>query len=173
MLLRWFGLVAGVPVESCTSMTGLSPRSSWGLTDFRRRWEPVCHPNRSFTISHPIPRSNAMTKQKALTFRPTSNTLPSADHANVNASPPTSSRLTQFLDRTSQNRTVPSAEQLDSSASRTGLNTTCSMPALCPRSSVEYRACARSGFQIRIVRSAAPVAMSWPVGFHARVRILK
>lgn len=99
-------------------------------------------------------------------------TFPSADHDNVNASPPTSNRLTQVLDRTSQNRTVPSLEQLASSASRTGLKITFSIPAECPRNSVEYLAFARSGFHIRNVRFAEPVAMSCPVGFQASVRIL-
>jgi len=68
---------------------------------------------------------------------------------------------------------VPSLEQLASSESLTGLKRTFSMPAEWPRSSVEYLTCARSGFQIRSVRSAEPVAMSWPVGFHASVRILR
>ena len=107
-----------------------------------------------------------------LTFLPTTIELPSTDQESVNASPPTSSRLTHVLERTSQKRTVPSAEQLASSASRTGLKTALSMAAVCPRSSVENRAAGRSGFQIRRVRSAEPVAISWPVGFQASVRIL-
>lgn len=46
------------------------------------------------------------------------------------------------------------------------------MPAECPRSSVEYRTAGRSGFQMRSVRSTEPVAINWPAGFHASVRIL-
>ena len=107
-----------------------------------------------------------------LTFLPTINTFTSADQDNVKASPPTSKRLTQVLDRTSQKRTVPSVEQLANSDSRTGLKSTFSTPAEWPRRSVEYLTAGRSGFQIRRVRSADPVAMSCPVGFHARVRIL-
>lgn len=91
----------------------------------------------------------------------------------VNASPPTSSWLTQDFDRTSQMRTVPSVEQLANSESRTGLKRTFSIPAAWPRRSVEYLACARSGFQMRRVRFAEPVAISCPVGFHAIVRILQ
>jgi hypothetical protein len=98
--------------------------------------------------------------------------LPSADQDKVKASPPTSSRLTHVLERTSQKRTVPSVEQLANSASRTGLKRTFSIAAEWPRSSVEYRAFGRSGFQMRKVRSAEPVAISWPVGFHASVRML-
>lgn len=108
-----------------------------------------------------------------ITFLPTTMVLPSADHERVNASPPTSSLLTHVLDRTSQKRTVPSAEQLASSASRTGLNRTSSTAAECPRSSVEYRTAGRSGFQMRRVRSAEPVAISCPAGFHAKVRRLQ
>lgn len=106
------------------------------------------------------------------TFLPAMRILPSADQDIVNASPPTSRRLTQVFDRTSQNLTVPSVEQLASSESLTGLNNTFSMPAEWPRSSVEYLTAGRSGFQMRRVRSAEPVAMSCPVGFHAIVRIL-
>lgn len=108
----------------------------------------------------------------SLTFLPTINTRPSADQDSVNASPPTSRRLTQVLERTSQKRTVPSVEQLASSDSRTGLNVTFSTPAEWPRRSVEYLTAGRSGFQMRRVRSADPVAINWPVGFHARVRML-
>lgn len=46
------------------------------------------------------------------------------------------------------------------------------MPAVCPRSSVEYRTAGRSGFQMRSVRSIEPVAINWPAGFHASVRRL-
>jgi len=107
-----------------------------------------------------------------LTFLPTTIVLPSADHERVKASPPTSKRLTHVLERTSQKRTVPSVEQLASSASRTGLKRTFSTGAECPRSSVEYLIAGRSGFHIRSVRSAEPVAISWPVGFQANVRRL-
>lgn len=74
-----------------------------------------------------------------ITFLPTIIVLPSADQESVNASPPTSRRLTHVLERTSQKRTVPSAEQLASSASRTGLKRAFSIPAVWPRNSVEYR----------------------------------
>lgn len=109
---------------------------------------------------------------KVSSFLPAMRILPSADQDIVNASPPTSRRLTQVFDRTSQNLTVPSVEQLASSESLTGLNNTFSMPAEWPRSSVEYLTAGRSGFQMRRVRSAEPVAMSCPVGFHAIVRIV-
>src|SRR5215471_4915417 len=99
-------------------------------------------------------------------------TLPSADHVIVNASPPTSTRLMQSFDRTSQKRTLPSLEQLASSDSLTGLKRTFSIPDECPRNSVEYLKWGRSGFQIRSVRSAEPVAINEPAGFHARVRML-
>lgn len=47
------------------------------------------------------------------------------------------------------------------------------MPAVWPRNSVLFFTCGFSGFQMRKVRSAEPVAMRWPVGFHAMVRILE
>lgn len=51
MLLRWFGLVADALAEPCTSMMGLFPRSSWGLTGSRRRLGPAYHP--SLSVSPP------------------------------------------------------------------------------------------------------------------------
>jgi hypothetical protein len=67
---------------------------------------------------------------------------------------------------------VPSLEQLANSDSFTGLKITFSIPDEWPRSSVEYLTWGRSGFQIRSVRSAEPVAIKRPVGFQARVRML-
>jgi hypothetical protein len=46
------------------------------------------------------------------------------------------------------------------------------MAAVWPRSSVLFFTCGFSGFQMRNVRSAEPVAIRCPVGFHAMVRIL-
>lgn len=112
------------------------------------------------------------------TFFPTSTTFPSAlqlivKHPPSTPCPPTSTLLTQFLLLTSQNRTVPSLLQLATSDSRTGLNATFSIPPVWPRSSVLYFTFERSGFQIRSVRSAEPVAISVPVGFQDRVRRLE
>jgi hypothetical protein len=122
---------------------------------------PRYHPRGLSMVSSYLTESTLRRpRQGRHTILPARTTLPSADHASVKASPPTSTRLTQFFERTSQKRTVPSAEQLASSDSFTGLNATCSIPEVCPRSSVEYLTSGRSGFHIRRVRSADPVAMS-------------
>lgn len=65
---------------------------------------------------------------------------------------------TRLLLRTSHIFTVPSKLQLASSASRTGLNATCSMPLVCPRSSVLCFTFSRSGFHTRSFLSEEPVA---------------
>jgi hypothetical protein len=65
-----------------------------------------------------------------VTFVPASSVLPSALQVSVNGSPPTSSFVTHVLLRVSQNRTVPSEEQLANSNSRTGLKSTFS--TACP-----------------------------------------
>jgi len=107
----------------------------------------------------------------ASSFRP--NTLPSPAHASVKPSPPMLRVEVQVLLRTSQKRTVPSEEQDASSASLVGFQATRSMPPVWARSSVLFLTCAFSGFQMRRVRSAEPVAIRRPVGFQARVRRLR
>ena len=111
-------------------------------------------------------------KWKVHTFRPTMTTLPSAAQAMVNPSPPSCTVATHVLLRTSQKRQVPSLLTEASSASLVGFQATRSMPPVWPRSSVLFFTWGFSGFQIRRVRSAEPVAMRWPVGFQAMVRIL-
>lgn len=96
-------------------------------------------------------------------------TVPSTLQAKVNASPPTSSFVEHVLFFVSQNRTVPSPEQLANSNSLTGLNSTFSTPCVCPLSSIWLFGCVRSGFQTRMVLSVAPVAICDPVAFHAIV----
>ena len=107
------------------------------------------------------------------TFLPTMTTLPSAAQLIVNPSPPSCTVSTQLLLLTSQNLHVPSLETDASSASLTGFHATRSMPPVWPRSSVLFLTCVFSGFQMRSVRSAEPVAMRWPVGFHAMERMLE
>ncbi len=106
------------------------------------------------------------------TLRPTMATLPSPDQVTVKPSPPSWTVAIQVLLRTSQNRQVPSLETDASSASLVGFHATRSMAAVWPRSSVLFLTCGFSGFQMRSVRSAEPVAIRCPVGFHAMVRIL-
>ncbi len=106
------------------------------------------------------------------TFRPTMTTLPSAAHAMVNPSPPSCTVAVQALLRTSQNLHVPSLLTEASSASLVGFQATRSTPPVWPRSSVLFFTCGFSGFHIRSVRSADPVAMRCPVGFQAMVRML-
>ena len=106
------------------------------------------------------------------TFLPTITTLPSPAHATVKPSPPKLTTATHCLFRTSQNRQVPSPETLANSASFVGLNATRSIAAVWPFSSVEFFTCGFSGFQMRRVRSALPVAISVPEGFQAMVRIV-
>ena len=106
------------------------------------------------------------------TFRPTITTLPSAAHAIVNPSPPSCTVAVHVLLLTSQNLHVPSLLTDANSASFVGFHATRSIPPVCPLNSVLFFTCGFSGFHIRNVRSAEPVAMRWPVGFQAMVRIL-
>ena len=106
------------------------------------------------------------------TFVPASSTLPSVLQARVNGSPPTSSFAIAFFVLVSQNRTVPSPEQLASSNSLTGLKKTFSTVWPCPFSSVWLRGLVRSGFHIRMVLSLAPVAINPPETFQEIVRWL-
>lgn len=106
-------------------------------------------------------------------FRPTMTTLPSAAHAIVNPSPPSCTVAVHVLLLTSQNRHVPSLLTDASSASFVGFQATRSIPPVCPLSSVLFFTCGFSGFHIRSVRSAEPVAMRWPVGFQAIVRMVR
>ena len=99
-------------------------------------------------------------------------TLPSAAHAIVNPSPPSCTVAVHALLLTSQNLHVPSLLTDASSASLVGFQATLSIPPVCPLSSVLFFTCGFSGFHIRSVRSADPVAMRWPVGFQAMVRML-
>lgn len=108
-----------------------------------------------------------------LTLRPTIATLPSPAQVTVKPSPPNWTVAIQVLLRTSQNRHVPSLETEANSASFVGFHSTRSMAAAWPRSSVLFFTCGFSGFQMRKVRSEDPVAIKWPVGFHAIVRILR
>lgn len=73
---------------------------------------------------------------------------------------------------TSQILHVPSVLTDASSASLTGFQATRSMAPPCPRSSVVFLTVGLSGFQILRVRSVLPVAIRWPVGEKAIVRIL-
>ena len=106
------------------------------------------------------------------TFVPARSVLPSVLQLIVKGSPPTSSFATHVLLLVSQNRTVPSEEQLASSNSRTGLKRTFSTACPCPRSSVWLRGLVRSGFHMRTVLSLAPVAIRLPDAFHEIVRWL-
>jgi hypothetical protein len=106
------------------------------------------------------------------TFVPASNTLPSTLQLKVKGSPPTSSLLTHSFERVSQNRTVPSEEQLANSNSLTGLKRTFSTPCPWPLNSIWLRAEVLSGFQMRMLLSLAPVAISPPDAFHEIVRWL-
>ena len=107
-----------------------------------------------------------------LTFVPAMSTLPSAAHATVKPSPPNWTVAVHVLLRTSQNLHVPSLETEASSASFVGLKATLSICPVCPLSSVLFFTCGFSGFHMRRVRSAEPVAIKWPVGFHAIVLML-
>lgn len=107
-----------------------------------------------------------------MTFRPTMTTLPSAAHAIVSPSPPSCTTAVQALFRTSQNLQVPSLETEANSASLVGFQATRSMPPPWPLRSVLFLTCGFSGFQMRKVRSAEPVAIKLPLGLQAMVRIL-
>ena len=74
--------------------------------------------------------------------------------------------------RTSQILHVPSPLTDANSASLVGFQHTRSIGPVWPRSSVLFFTVGLSGFQIRSVRSVLPVAIRWPVGDHAIVRIL-
>lgn len=106
------------------------------------------------------------------TFRPTMMTLPSAAQQSVQPSPPSETVAVQFLLRTSQNLQVPSLETDVSSASLIGFHPTATIPPVCPRNSVLLVTFGLSGFHTRSVRSAEPVAIRVPVGFHAIERML-
>lgn len=90
----------------------------------------------------------------------------------MNGSPLTSSFVIAVFVLVSQNRTVPSPEQLASSNSLTGLNDTFSTVCPWPFSSVWLLGLVRSGFQMRIVLSLAPVAINPPEAFQEIVRWL-
>lgn len=109
------------------------------------------------------------------TFRPATISLPSGVHASVKGCSPTFTSPTLAFDRMSQNRTMPSVLQLASSFSLIGWNATRSsdVAAVAPgvRSSVEFLTFVFSGFHIRNVRSAAPVAMNVPDAFQLIVRM--
>lgn len=111
----------------------------------------------------------------AQTFRPATISLPSGVHASVKGCSPTLTSPTLAFERMSQNRTMPSVLQLASSFSLIGWNATRSsdVTAVAPgaRSSVEFLTFVFSGFQIRSVRSAAPVAMNVPDAFQLIVRM--
>lgn len=107
------------------------------------------------------------------TLRPTIMTLPSAAHAIVKPSPPSCTVAVQVLLLTSQNLHVPSLLTDANSASFVGFQATRSIPPVCPLNSVLFFTCGFSGFHIRSVRSAEPVAIRWPVGFQAMVRMLE
>lgn len=98
--------------------------------------------------------------------------MPSTLHESVKGSPPMSSFEVAFLLRVSQKRTVPSAAQLASSNSRTGLKSTFSTVKVWPFNSVWARELVLSGFQTRIVLSEAPVATSPPEAFQDMVLCL-
>lgn len=93
------------------------------------------------------------------TFRPTMTTLPSAAHAIVNPSPPSCTVAVHVLLLTSQNLQVPSLLTDAISASFVGFQATRSIPPVCPLNSVLFFTCGFSGFHIRSVRSAEPVAI--------------
>ena len=99
-------------------------------------------------------------------------TLPSAAHAIVKPSPPSCTVAVHVLLLTSQNLHVPSLLTDANSASLVGFQATRSIPPVWPLNSVLFFTCGFSGFHIRSVRSADPVAMRWPVGFQAMVRML-
>lgn len=109
------------------------------------------------------------------TFRPATISLPSGVHASVNGCSPTLTSPTLAFDRMSQNLTVPSVLQLASSFSLIGWKATrssCVLPGTPGvRSSVEFLTFVFSGFHIRNVRSAAPVAMNVPEAFQLNVRM--
>jgi hypothetical protein len=120
-------------------------------------------------------RVHSMSTSSSLTFLPATISVPSGLHASVNGCSPTCTAPTLAFDRTSQNRTNPSVLQLASSFSLIGWNATRSSETapLTPtaRNSVEFLTFGFSGFHIRRVRSAAPVATNVPGAFHDSVRM--
>lgn len=149
------------PVVTNTSRAGTAcPKAVWFVCT-------ACGSGGPRTPMAPVSMATSVSS-----LRPTSTALPSPAHASVKASPPTATLAVQALLRTSQKRTVPSDEHDASSASFVGFQATRSMPPVCARSSVLFFTAALSGFQIRRVRSAEPVAIRRPVGFQARVRRL-
>ena len=128
------------------------------------------------------PRPPALVVSSFLQFRytiftalspiPAITRLPSEDQQSDNPLAPSDTVLIHLLLRTSQKRTVLSVETDASSASFVGFHTTFSMADLCPLSSVLFLMFGFSGFHMRNVPIWEPVAMNWPVGFQAIVRIL-
>ena len=114
-------------------------------------------------------------REEKQTLRPATISLPSGVHVSVNGCSPTLTSPTLALDRMSQNLTVPSVLQLASSFSLIGWKATrssCVEPGTPGvRSSVEFLTLVLSGFHIRRVRSAAPVAMNVPEAFQLSVRM--
>ena len=112
---------------------------------------------------------------RTLSLRPATISVPSGLHANVKGISPTLTSPTLAFVRISQNLTMPSVPQLASSFSLMGWKATRSrlveMVAPCMRSSVEFLTLVFSGFHIRSVLSAAPVAMKVPDAFQDSVRI--
>lgn len=99
--------------------------------------------------------------------------VPSTLHESVKTSPRPSSLAIEALLRVSQKRTVPSLAQLASSNSLVGLNRTFSTPEVWPLSSIWLLGVVRSGFQMRMLLSDAPVAICEPVAFHEIERCLE
>ncbi len=109
------------------------------------------------------------------TFLPATTSVPSGFQASVNGRSPTLTSPTLALDRTSQNRTMPSVPQLASSFSLIGWKATRSSDTVAGApgvlSSVEFLTFVFSGFHMRNVRSAAPVATKVPDAFQEMVRM--
>ena len=160
MLLDWFEGLAGERVLLLALVEWLLVRGS--------------HPKRniSFTVPYRCYQAARSLLEIDPTFLPTMTALPSADQAMVNPSPPSCTVAVQVLFLTSQNLQVPSLLTDANSASLVGFQATLSIAPVCPLNSVLFFTCGFSGFQIRSVRSADPVAMRCPVGFQAMVRML-
>lgn len=114
-------------------------------------------------------------QQYRRTRRPATISFPSGVHTSVKGCSPTLTSPTLALVRTSQKRTMPSVPQLASSFSFTGWKATRSRltdaGTLGVRSSVEFLTLFFSGFQMRSVLSAAPVATNVPDAFHEMLRM--
>lgn len=138
-------------------------------------WCGRCRDGNEVVILSPVSsrRSRELQQNAGVrTFLPTRTTLPSAAHAIVKPSPPRATVAVHVFVFTSQNLQVPSLETEASSASFAGFHATLSMGPVCPLSSVLLFTWGFSGFHIRSVRSAEPVAMRFPNGLHAIVRML-